>query len=56
MGKRSAIVIGMAAAGAMALGAQTTTAAPEVVKYDTKLTITAEGELGAGLWLFQGWS
>jgi hypothetical protein len=42
MGKRFAIVIGMAAAGVMALGAQTTTAAPEVVKYDTELTITAD--------------
>ena len=38
MGKRYAIVIGLAAAGVMALGAQTVTAAPKVVKYDTKLT------------------
>jgi hypothetical protein len=37
MGKRFAIVIGVAAAGVMALGAQTAAA---VVKYDTKLTIT----------------
>ena len=36
------IVIGMAAAGAMALGAQPAAAAPEVVKYDTELTITAD--------------
>jgi hypothetical protein len=43
MGKRFAIVIGVAAAGSMALGAQTATAAPDVVKYDTKLTITHEG-------------
>lgn len=37
MGKRFGIVIGVAAAGAMALGAQTTAAAPKVVKYDTSL-------------------
>jgi hypothetical protein len=43
MGKRLAIVIGVAAAGVMALGAQTAAAAPDVVKYDTKLTITHEG-------------
>ena len=43
MGKRFAIVIGVAAAGVMALGAQTATAAPEVVKYDTKLTIVQDG-------------
>src|SRR5215208_2179106 len=42
MGKRFAIVIGVAAAGVMALGAQTAAAAP-VHKYDTKLTITHEG-------------
>ena len=41
MGKRFAIVIGVAT-GVMALGAQTATAAPEVVKYDTRLTITLE--------------
>jgi len=41
MGKRFAIVIG-AAAGVMALGAQTATAAPDVVKYDTKLTVTKD--------------
>ena len=35
LGKRFAIVIGVAAAGVMALGAQTATAAPEVVKYHT---------------------
>ena len=39
MGKRFAIVIGAAAAGVMALGAQTATAAfAGVVKYDTKLS------------------
>jgi hypothetical protein len=39
MPKRVAIVIGVAAAGVMTLGAQTTTAAPNVVKYDTKLIL-----------------
>jgi hypothetical protein len=43
MSKRFAIVIGVAATGVMALGAQTATAAPDVVKYNTKLTITHEG-------------
>jgi hypothetical protein len=43
MGRRFAIVIGAAAAGVMALGAQTTAAAPDVVKYDTELTITKDG-------------
>ena len=38
MRKRFAIVIGVAAAGVMALGAQTA-AASDVVTYDTKLTI-----------------
>ena len=42
MGKRFAIVIGVAAAGVMALGAQTAAAAPEVVKYGTELTITTD--------------
>jgi hypothetical protein len=42
MGKRFASVIGVAAAGVMALGAQTAAAAPDVVKHDTKLTITHE--------------
>jgi len=36
MGKRFAIVIGVAAAGVMALGAQPATAVP---KYDTKVTL-----------------
>jgi hypothetical protein len=36
----------------MALGAQTA-AAPEVVKYDTKLTLTKEGGGGGGL--YHGW-
>ena len=40
MGKRFAILIGLAAAGVMALGAQTGTAASEdVVSYGTKVTI-----------------
>jgi hypothetical protein len=39
LGKRFAIAIGVAAIGVMALGAQTATAAPEIVKYDTKLTL-----------------
>jgi hypothetical protein len=54
LGRRFAIVIGLAAAGVMALGAQTTAAAPEVVgaqtaaaapevvKYRTRLLITTE--------------
>ena len=40
MGRRFAILIGVVAVGAMALGAQT---APAVVSYGTKLTITHEG-------------
>ena len=44
MGKRFAVVIGVAAAGVMALGAQTGTAASEgVVRYKTKLTIYKDG-------------
>ena len=40
MGKRFAIVIGVAVAGVMALGAQPAAAGPaDVVKYDTKLTL-----------------
>ena len=35
-------MIGVAAAGVMALGAQTAAAAPEVVKYRTQLTITMD--------------
>jgi hypothetical protein len=42
LGKRFAIVIGVAAAGVMALGAQTTTAAPDVVKYGTEVTIAVD--------------
>jgi hypothetical protein len=42
MGKRFAIVIGVAAAGVVALGAQAAAGAPDVVKYDTKLTITTD--------------
>ena len=43
MGKRFAIVIGVAAAGVMALGTQTATAVP---KYDTELTIRQTQEDG----------
>jgi hypothetical protein len=43
MGRRFAFVIGVAAAGVMALGAQTGAAASDVVSYDTELTITHEG-------------
>ena len=44
MGKRFAILIGMAATGVMALGAQTGAAASEgVVSYGTKLTIYKDG-------------
>ena len=43
LGRRFAIVIGVAAAGVMALGAQTTVATPDVVKYDTKLGGHKEG-------------
>jgi hypothetical protein len=39
LGKRFAIVIGLAATGVMALGAQTAPAASDVVKYNTKVTI-----------------
>jgi hypothetical protein len=40
MGKRFTLLIGLAAAGVMALGAQTGTAASEgVVEYNTRLTI-----------------
>jgi hypothetical protein len=53
MGKRFAILIGVAAAGVIALGAQTVMAqtaaeAPAVVKYDTTLTITHEAGNPAG--------
>ena len=39
MGKRFAILIGAAALGVMALGAQTAAPAQAVVKYDTKVTL-----------------
>jgi hypothetical protein len=39
MGKRFAILIGVAAVGLMAHGAQTGAAATDVVEYDTKLTL-----------------
>jgi hypothetical protein len=42
MGKRFAIVIGVAATGVMALGAQTAAAPSDVVKYDTKVTIAED--------------
>ena len=45
MGKRFVIVIGVAAAGVMALGAQTATAAPDVVKYDTAVTISKDRDI-----------
>jgi RTX calcium-binding nonapeptide repeat (4 copies) len=48
MGKRFAIVIGVAAVGVMALGAQTAAPAQAIVKYDTKLTITHEAGDPAG--------
>ena len=50
MSKRFAIVIGVAAAGVMALGPQTAAAAPEVVKYRTQLTITTDRGF-----LYHGW-
>ncbi len=43
LGRRFVIVIGVAAAGVIALGAQTA-AAPNVVKYDTKVTIAVDSE------------
>jgi hypothetical protein len=43
LGKRFAIVIGLAAAELMALGAQTAAAAPDVVKYETTVTIIKDG-------------
>jgi hypothetical protein len=48
MGKRFALVIGVAAAGVMALGAQTASAG--IVHYDTTLTITKEGAGSGGLY------
>jgi hypothetical protein len=42
MGKRFAIVIGVAATGVMALGAQTAAAPSDVVKYNTKVTIAED--------------
>ena len=48
MGKRFAIVIGLAATGVMALGAQTGPAAPAVVEYNTKLTISHERSTDRG--------
>ncbi len=49
MGKRFAIVIGVAAASVMALGAQTATAAPDVVKYDTEVTISKDMDIVWGV-------
>jgi hypothetical protein len=42
MGKRFTIVIGVAAAGVMALGAQTAAAPADVVKCDTEVTISLD--------------
>jgi hypothetical protein len=42
MGRRFAILIAVAAAGVMALGAQTGAQATEVVEYDSKVTIGSE--------------
>ena len=56
MGKRFALVIGVAAVGVMALGAQTVMAqtaaeASDVVSYDTRLRITHERDShGRALW------
>jgi hypothetical protein len=51
MRKRFAVVIGVAAAGVMALGAQTGVAASDVVSYKTTLTILKErGLLHGGVW------
>ena len=54
MSKRFVIVIGVAVAGAMALGAQTAAAAPKVVKYGTKVTLTHESHAGDGEGLWHG--
>ena len=43
IGKRFAILIGLAATGVIALGAQTGAAATDVVSYETRLTMTYEG-------------
>ena len=43
MGRRFALVIGVAAAGLMALGAQAATAG--VVPYDTKLRVLKDSQL-----------
>ena len=58
MGKRFAILIGLAAAGVMALGAQTGAQVPDVVKYDTELTIRKEMTNGKEHGRFSGtvWS
>jgi hypothetical protein len=55
MRKRFAIVIGVAAAGVMALGAQTTAAGPDVVRYDTKVTINLHTSRPANDQRFRGW-
>jgi hypothetical protein len=49
MGKRFAVVIGVAAAGVMVLGAQTGAAASGVVSYGTELTIIHEGGSDRGV-------
>ena len=49
MGKRFAIVIGVAAAGVMALGTQTAAAGPaDVVKYGARVTISHDQSLVHG--------
>src|SRR3954452_25627577 len=47
MGKRFAILIGVAAAGVMALGTQTAAAAPDVVWYDTGWSLQGHPRDGA---------
>src|SRR4029453_16657455 len=54
MGKRFAILIGVAAVGVIALGAQTAAPAQAVVKYDTTLMITHEGCCTEPLTLWHG--
>ena len=48
MSKRFAIVIGVGAAGVMALGPQTAAARPDFFKYDTKVTIDRSRHGGDG--------
>ena len=62
MGKRFALLIGLAVAGVMALGAQTGAASEGVVSYGTKVTIlqgpvyiARQGEVKGGIEV-QGWA